>query len=435
MANSSPPSPISVLDHLRPFMAVAQEGSVVRGAEQVFKAPSAVTRSVMELERSLGVALFERKPRGMLRNAYGQAVWDRAQRIHEEALAAAEEFLRTLTASASLHNVLVNLMFNGRKLQLLIGLSEHRSMSATAAHLGLTQAGASMALSRMEAALGHPLFQRMMQGMVPTDAAARLVVRAKRVFSEIRHMQSDLAAISGSLAGVVTLGTLPLGRTFVVPTGIAHALTLHPGLRVVTFESHYEQLIASLRSGDIDVVFGALRPAEAAQGLVTEALFSDRIGILARSGHPLAQKTALALQDLLNQSWILPRPNAPGRRLVEALFRNAGLELPAPSVETGDLAMLRQLLNSSDMVTAISPHQLMFEIADGSLTELPVQIGTTTRQIGFTLRQGSVLSSSALAVLDAIRAQARAVGSVAPDANYLRSPTPHGVGTRVTMRR
>jgi hypothetical protein len=36
-------------------------------------------------------------------------------------------------------------------------------------------------------------------------------------------------------------------------------------------------------------------------------------------------------------------------------------------------------------------------------------MGSTTRKIGFTLRQGSALSPSALAVLDAIRAQARGV--------------------------
>ena len=245
----------------------------------------------------------------------------------------------------------------------------------------------SMALSRMEATLGHGLFQRMMQGMVATDATARLVMRAKRVFAEIRHMQSDLAAISGSLAGLVTIGTLPLGRTFVVPTGIAHALAQHPGLRVVTFENQYEQLIASLRNGDIDVVFGALRPKDLAQGLVTEPLFSDRIGIVARRGHPLAAYASLSLQDLLSQQWILPRPNAPGRRLVDASFQELGLQAPVPSVETGDLAMLRQLLNCSDMLTAISPHQLMFEIQAGTLAELPVKLGATTRSIGFTLRQ------------------------------------------------
>ena len=411
MTDHSPahPSALGVLDHLRAFMAVASQGSIARAAQQVFKAPSAVTRSVAELEHALGVALFERKPRGMLLNAYGQAVLARAQRIGEEAQAGADEFLRGLPASSGLHNAVIGLVFNARKLELLIGLSEHRSLSAAAAHIGLSQAGASMALTRMEATLGQSLFQRMMQGMVPTDAAARLVVRAKRVFSELRHMQSDLAAISGSVAGVVTIGTLPLGRTYVVPTAIAHALGQHPGLRVVTFESHYEQLIASLRSGDIDVVFGALRSADSAPGLVTEALFSDRIGIVARSAHPLSRKKTLKLQDLLRQQWILPRPNAPGRRLVDAFFRDAGLAPPTPSVETGDLAMLRQLLKCSDMVTAISPHQLVFEIANGSLAELPAPMGTTTRQIGLTLRQGSALSPSALAVLAAMRSAAQAL--------------------------
>lgn len=394
-----------VQDYLRPFMAVAQVGSVVGGAEQVFKAPSAVTRSVSELERLLGARLFERKPRGMLVNAFGQAVLLRAKRIHDEIDIAAEEFTRCRPPSHTLHSALVNLMFNGRKLWLLISVSEHRSLSSAAAHLGMTQAGASMALSRMEANLGAELFQRMVQGMVPTDATARLVMRAKRVFSEIRHMQSDLAAIAGSLAGVVTIGTLPLGRTFVVPSGIALALSQHPGLRVVTFESQYEQLISSLRNGDIDVLFGALRPNNLGQGLTTEHLFNDRMGIVARCGHPLAGHSKLLLKDLLNEQWILPRPSAPGRRLVDASFQEMGLKAPCPSVETGDLAMLRQLLSSSNMLTAISPHQLMFEIKAGILTELTVQLGATTRSIGFTLRHGSSLSSATLVVLDAIRQQ------------------------------
>jgi LysR family transcriptional regulator of gallate degradation len=395
--------PAEALDYLRPFIAVAKAGSIARAAAAVFKAPSAVTRSILELENMLGFTLFERKPRGMLVNSYGHAVMLRALRIQDEVEAAVDEYLRAVPSNAPLRNTLVNLLFNGRKLQLLICLTEQRSISAGAAQLGMSQAGASMALLRMEAALGQPLFQRMLQGMVATDAAARLVIRAKRIFSELRHMQADLAAISGSLAGLVAIGTLPLGRTYVVPTGIARALAAHPGLRVTTVESHYEQLIGSLRSGDIDAVFGALRPTDISQGLITEPLFSDRLGIIARADHPLTRTKARVLSDLLKEKWILPRPNAPGRRLVDASFQELGLHAPVPSVETGDLAMLRQLLISSDMLTAISPHQLMFEIEAGTLTELPVKIGATTRSIGFTLRQGSALSPASLAVLDAIR--------------------------------
>jgi LysR family transcriptional regulator, regulator for genes of the gallate degradation pathway len=401
-----------VLDHLRTFMAVAVHGSVARAAEVLFKAPSAVTRSLMELERGLGMAIFERKPRGMLLNAYGQAVMVRARRIQDEIGAACDEFARSEVSKTSGRNVLAGVLFSDRKVELLIALAEHRTLSAAAASCELTQAGASMALSRMESALECPLFQRMAQGLVPTDAAARIVIRAKRVVAEIRHLQSDIAALSGSVAGVVTIGTLPLGRTFVVPTGIAHALTLHPGLRVVTYENHYEQLMASLRSGEIDVIFGALRKADLSQGVVCEPLFRDRLGIVVRSGHPLVEAGVPDLRSLLGHKWILPRPNAPGRRVVDEFFNDSGLEPPKPSVETGDLAMLRQLLKSSDMLTAISPHQLMFEIAEGSLVELPIQVGTTEREIGFTLRQGSALSPGALAVLSAIRRQASVYGNL-----------------------
>jgi LysR family transcriptional regulator, regulator for genes of the gallate degradation pathway len=411
-ARTSPHDVACQLQHLREFLSVTETGSIARAADRVFKAPSTITRSIIELEQEVGMALFERKPRGMLLNAYGDAVRRRALRIRDEVVLAAEDFARSHPKpSPALRNALVNVMFNGRKLQFLIDLSDLRSVSSTAAHLGMTQAGASMALLRIESGVGEALFQRMMQGMVATDPTAQLVIRAKRIFAELRHMQSDLSALSGNLGGSVAIGTLPLGRTYVVPTAISRTIARHPGLRVTTIESPYEQLIANLRSGEVDVVFGALRTDDLRQGLTVEPLFHDRMGIVVRSGHPLARRKELQLSDLLGEKWILPHSRAPGRRLVEASFHEFGLQPPAPSVETGDLAILRQLLFSSDMVTAISPTQLMFEIGAGSLTELPVPLGVTTRQIGLTLRDGAMLSPAAHAVLDSIRAVVRELPS------------------------
>jgi LysR family transcriptional regulator of gallate degradation len=396
------------LQNLRIFISVAVAESVTRAAEQLFKAPSAVTRSIIELERSVGVPLFERKPRGMLLNAYGEAVLVRARRIHDEIQSAADEFLRSRTKPlSSPSSAISNLLFNGRKLELLIHLADSRNISFTADHMNMTQAGASMALSRIEAVLGQALFQRRMQGMVATEAAEQLVMRARRVFAELRHMGSDISAISGNLTGSVVIGTTPLGRTHFLPTAIAIATAQHPELRVTSVESLYEQLISSLRSGDIDIVFGVLRPSHLNQGLLTEPIFTDRFGVVVRAGHPLARRTQLHMSELLTERWILPRHNALGRPLVDASFQKLGLQPPAPCVETGDLAILRQLLNDSDMLAVASPNQLLFEIRSGLLTELPVALGKTTREIGLIVRDGALLSPAALAVLDAVRSQVR----------------------------
>lgn len=403
------------LHHLRDFLSVARTGSIARSAEQIFKAPSAITRSINELERALGTPLFERQPRGMLLNAYGEAVQRRALRIHEEIRLAIDEFCDRKSEG----NALAGVLFSGRKLQLFIAVAEIKNISRVASHLNLSQAGASMALARMESTLGQRLFHRMLQGMVITDGATRLLARGKRIIAELRHMQSDLSAIAGTLTGRVAVGALPLGRTQIVPQGIAAALKLHPDLRVTTVESPYEVLVSGLRNGDIDFIFGALRHGEHGQGLIAEPLFSDRLGIIARAKHPLAGRQRISLEELLSRQWILPRIDAPGRRLVDESFKELGLEPPFPSVETGDLAILRSLLFSSDMLTAISPHQLCFEIEAGDLVELPVQIGKTMREIGITLREGAQLSPATEVVLASIRTQAQKFIQAEPPRNPL----------------
>jgi LysR family transcriptional regulator of gallate degradation len=402
----SPPEAEQQLQNLHVFICVADAKSIAGAAKRIFKAPSAITRSILALERSMGVSLFERKPRGMLLNAYGEVVLLRARRIQYEIQLAADEFLRsngkTLPSSQS---AIGNLLFSSHKLQLLIRLADLRNISTAATQMSMTQAGASMALARIEAVLGQPLFQRRMQGMIPTEAAEQLIMRARRVFAELRHMVSDVSAISGALAGTVVIGATPLGRTEPFTSAVAGVVTRHPELQVTSVESLYDPLISGLRSGDIDIVFGVLRPTHLSHGLITERLFTDRLCVVARAGHPLARRKRLQMPELIAERWILPRPNALARPQFDSNFRQLGLEPPVPSIETGDLSIVRQLLCVSDLLAVTSPYQISFELRSGLIVELPVKFSGESREVGFIVREGAMLSPAALAVLDAVRHQ------------------------------
>jgi LysR family transcriptional regulator of gallate degradation len=72
-------------------------------------------------------------------------------------------------------------------------------------------------------------------------------------------------------------------------------------------------------------------------------------------------------------------------------------------VETGDLALLRGLLLRSDMVTAISAHQLHYEIETGALVVLPYPLESTRRRIGLTQRANALPSPAAMALMEAVR--------------------------------
>jgi LysR family transcriptional regulator of gallate degradation len=78
--------------------------------------------------------------------------------------------------------------------------------------------------------------------------------------------------------------------------------------------------------------------------------------------------------------------------------------MPRPDVvvETSDLAVLRGVLLNSDLLTAISPRQLAYELNSGLLSLLPIPLVETRRIIGITRRTDSVESPGAKLLMEEI---------------------------------
>jgi LysR family transcriptional regulator of gallate degradation len=106
--------------------------------------------------------------------------------------------------------------------------------------------------------------------------------------------------------------------------------------------------------------------------------------------------------DLVRARWVLPRVKTPNRTLFERALADRGLGLPDVVVETSDLAVLRGVLVNSDLLTAISPRQLAFELRAGLLKVLPFPLPDTRRVIGITQRTDSVASPGAKILVEEI---------------------------------
>ncbi|MDR5740633.1 MULTISPECIES: LysR family transcriptional regulator [unclassified Caballeronia] len=392
------------LAYLRAFRLVAQTGSATRAAAALFRAQSAVTRSLQELEAAVGETLLERRPSGMLPTPAGRAVLLRCERIFSEleALAqwcAARQSRRRSTSG----NALPAFLLNTRRLQLFSALARHRHMPSAAQTLGLSQPAVSSAIRIMETGAGMPLFHRSPRGLLLTSEGETFVLHVRRALNELRHIPDDLAALRGTIQGYVTVGALPLGRTLILPGAIARVAAQYPGVRIATDESAYEPLVAGLRAGDIDFVLGALRANDASSGLANERLMSEDMVVIARRDHPLAGVRALTLKELSSAQWVLPRSHAPARGMFEAQFKRLKLKPPMPTVETADLAVIRGLLAHTDMLAAVSAQQLHYECEAGQLVVLDIAMQNTRRDIGLTVRAGSTPSPAARALIDAIR--------------------------------
>lgn len=79
------------LTHLRAITAVADRGSLRAAARYLGIDQPTITRSIREVERELGVAIFERHPRGVALTEMGQAFVRRAVSIQNELQSAIDE--------------------------------------------------------------------------------------------------------------------------------------------------------------------------------------------------------------------------------------------------------------------------------------------------------------------------------------------------------
>ena len=127
---------------------------------------------------------------------------------------------------------------------------------------------------------------------------------------------------------------------------------------------------------------GALRSAPPGADVRQELLFEDRLAVVARAGHPLAQRRRLGWAALRSAQWVLPMPDTPAEKAFAQMLQAAGLPAPASQLRANSAMLMQALLQDSDRLALMSPRQVARELAAGLLVELPLPVAHGQRQIG-----------------------------------------------------
>ncbi|MDX1403670.1 MAG: LysR family transcriptional regulator [Woeseiaceae bacterium] len=390
----------------RVFLAVADALSVTGAASALNRSQTSVTKSLHDLEHQLGVELFDRSSKGVSLTAFGECLLPRAREAADAFARAGELVPPAAMQESSSTARFFRMDVSDKWLDAFLATYEHQSVAAAAEHLQLTPAAISSSLRKLEDTLHTVLFERTPTAIIPSAFGKALANYVKLARSHLRHACDELAGLRGVNTGQLTVGTLPFVRTIIVPRAINSMLEEHPYLDVSTIEGPYDDLVAGLRCGDIDIMVGALRGAAADKDLREEEILVDSLSAVVRAGHPLLDQQSLQWQDLLRFQWILPRRGTPTRTLFEAAIVDRGLDVPPHVIETSSLVMLRGLLLESDRVTVLSRHQVRFEEQTGLLAALSFELSGMDRPIGLTCRKNGSLSPAATQFAEKVRAAA-----------------------------
>jgi LysR family transcriptional regulator of gallate degradation len=362
---------------------------MTKAATLLNRSQTAITKALITLEETLNNQLFDRFSTGMKATVYGDALYKRvllASYQFEEAGLIYEKYFSNASNARRYQNIpIFSMEISYKRLSAFITLYQTLSIKASSELLGVTKAALYSAIRQMEEWLQIKLFDTGPNGLTPTSYCV------------------ILANIDGITTGSVKVGSLPYTRTFLLPKALNNLLIAYPNLDVSTHESSYAIMEASLRSGDIDFIVGAVRLSENSSDITTEILFEDKLSIIARKGHPLAGKKQISFSELANQKWVLPSSQTPAWRLLEETMKRHNVAMPEHAIQTSSLSIIRGLLIDSDRVSLLSEHQIYYDIKSQLLEILSIEMVDTYRPIGITMRKNTQPSPVAKLFLEQIR--------------------------------
>lgn len=358
--------------HLRMFVIIALSNSVTRAAQLCHVSQPAVTQAITKMERATGPALFHRSPQGLFATDAGAVLHYRADR----ALAMLDAAMADLDQG-------IRVRATWPQLSALIAVTETESFTLAARRLGVAQPTVHRATTMLEQAAGTAFIQRTAHGLIITRAGAQLAQAGRLALAEMEQARADLGALDGREVGRITIGALPLSRSSWLPRAILAFRRQRPGLPVQIIDGRYDELLLSLRRGEIDFVLGALRLPSPIEDVEQERLFDDEAVIVARRDHPLAATPNPTRAQLLSYPWVMPRRSTPLRAILDGFI---GPDGAADLVETSSVIMQREILRLGDHIGGLS--RLQAQVESATLTILPVRLDGAMRAIGVTTRKG-----------------------------------------------
>lgn len=374
------------LRHLRVFRELARLKSASATAASEHLTQSAVTQAIAGLERKIGIKLFERRSDGMYLAQEGADFLFRVDRALEHLRRGAQDALRLGNRQGSRGFPRFDRLLTMAQLRALVVMSEARNFSLAARQAGLSQPSLHRAARHLEALSGLTLFKSAPEGVSLTLPAQELARRASLAFAELQQGLDHIRATLGRDSTHITIGSLPLARTSIVPLATTNLIAACPGVKVRIIEGQYEKLLERLRRGEIDILVGALRLPAPVKDIRQEALFDDPLEIVVGAGHPLVGKTDVTLDDTLRFPWVASPDTTPAGLYLRRILRLDEGALDPVSVTTSSSAVLRGILGAGPFVSVVSRHQARYEIESGLIVPLPIVLPDSLRTIGMTVR-------------------------------------------------
>lgn len=198
--------------------------------------------------------------------------------------------------------------FNFVSIRLAVLCAQTGSLTTAARQCNLVLPAASRRIRELETALGVQLFERHSRGLALTAAGRVFMRRGLSLLQEMDALAAELHDLHHAVMRHIRLfaGTAAIHQF--LPPLLAQYETLHPEVQVDLTEQVSEQVVLALRDGRADL--GVFVQGPDTEGLEVVDFRRDELILIVPPHHRLAERSAVAFADTLDESWISLNPGA-----------------------------------------------------------------------------------------------------------------------------
>jgi len=240
---------------------------------------------------------------------------------------------------------------NLAQLKALVAVADQGSFTGAAAALGLTQSAVSHTVASLEKELAVPLVLRRRGGTLLTSHGQQVLRHAREAVHRVDRIAQDCTVVAGRHRGRLRVAAFPSAAQL-LPRLIAELARCQPEVTVVLLEGTDAEVREWLRDRVIDLgVVAELRTGDQPSSPAPGALLAqDQMVAVLDRGHPLAGQPAVALDDLVDDAFLLSDGGC--EPLLHQMHQAAGLRLQ-PARRVRDMATLLALVAEQLGVTVV----------------------------------------------------------------------------------
>lgn len=190
-----------------------------------------------------------------------------------------------------------------RDIEYVVAVDDLRNFSRAAERCGVSQAGLSEQVRKLEMLLDVTLFERSRRHVAPTPEGERLIALGRDVLAAARNLIEVARSRCSPLDGPLRLGVIPTLGPYYIPGLLPQLRKEYPQLSLRLTEGMTDQIVRSLKNSELDLILIAL-PAPV-DSLETVPLFDEPfLGVFPKT-HDLANHDTLRLDQLTRQDLLL----------------------------------------------------------------------------------------------------------------------------------